>query len=45
MLDSIYHTTLKLLKITFWRENIKILPPFTQRYNGRHYVLRLSVNH
>ena len=26
MLDSVYHITLKLLKMNFWRENIKILP-------------------
>ena len=44
MLDSIYHMTLKL-KITFFRENFKILPSFTQRYNGRHNVSRKSVNH
>ena len=36
MLYSIYHVTLKLLKITFWRENVKKLPSFMQRYNGRH---------
>ena len=35
MLDSIYHMTLKLLK------NCNILPTFTQRYNGRHYVTLL----
>ena len=46
MLDSIHHITLKLLKNhIFWRENVKILPSFTQRYNGRYYVTRLSVNH
>ena len=28
MLDS-YHMTLKLLKIAFWPENVKILPSFT----------------
>ena len=27
------------------RENFNILPSFTQRYNGRHYVTRKSVNH
>ena len=26
------------MKITFWRENVKILPYFAQRYNGRHYI-------
>ena len=31
MLDSIYHMTLKLLKITVWCEDVKILPSFTQR--------------
>ena len=30
MLDSIYQMTLIL---HFWRENIKILPSFTQHYN------------
>ena len=44
MLDSIYHMTLKL-KIAFLRENVKILPSFTQRYNGRHNVSRKSINH
>ena len=38
MLDSIYHMTLKQLKLHFWCENVKIFPYFTQRYNGRHYV-------
>ena len=37
MLDSIYHMTLKL-KIAFLRENVKILPSFTQHNNGRHNV-------
>ena len=37
MLDSINHVTLKLIKNhVFWRENIKILPSFTQHYNGGH---------
>ena len=46
MLDSIYHMTLKLIKkLHFWRENVKILPSFTQRYNGRHKVSQKSVNH
>ena len=46
MLDSIYHMTLKLLKnCIFLRENIKILPSFTQRYSGCHKVSRKSVNH
>ena len=34
MLDSVYHMTLKLNKIAFGRENVKILPYFTQRYNS-----------
>ena len=39
MLDSVYHMTLKLLKkYHFWCENIKLLPSFTQRYNGRHFT-------
>ena len=29
MLDSIYHMKLKLHKITFWRENVKILLHFS----------------
>ena len=32
MLDSIYRMT------HFWRENVNILPSFTQRYKGRHNV-------
>ena len=32
-------------KSQFWRESVKILPSFTQRYNGRHNVSRKSVNH
>ena len=45
MFDSIYHMTLKFytLKITFRRENIKIVPSFTQRYNGHHYVTLLNL--
>ena len=39
MLDSIYHRTLKLLKKShFWCKNVKILPSYTQCYNGQHYV-------
>ena len=30
-------------KSHFWRENVKILPSFTQRYNGRHYVEATSL--
>ena len=44
MLDSIYHMTLKLLKkYNFWHEKIKILPSFTQQYNGIHYVTLLNL--
>ena len=43
MLGSIYHMTLKLIKK--WWENAKILPSFTQLYNGRHNVSQNSVNH
>ena len=44
MLDSIYHLTLKLhfhsiYKSHFWLDNVKVLPSFTQLYNGRHYVM------
>ena len=39
MLDSIYHMTLKLIKIAFWRKNVMILPYFTQRFNGLHTVM------
>ena len=45
-LDSIYHMTLKLIKkLYFWREHVKILPSFTQRYNAHHNVSRKSINH
>ena len=33
ILDTIYHRTLKLLKIAFWRANNTILPSFTQLAN------------
>ena len=40
MLDSIYHMTLKsLINYIFWIDSDKILPSFTQRYNGSHYVI------
>ena len=39
-LDSIYHMTFKLIKNTFWRENVKILLSLAQRYNGRQYVAK-----
>ena len=46
ILDSIYRMTLKLIKKShFWRENVKILPSFRQRYDGRQTVSRKSVNH
>ena len=39
MIDSIYQRTLKLLKYhIFGMKKVKILPSFTQRYNGCHYV-------
>ena len=44
MLDSIYHMTLILLKnCIFWCENVKILPFFTQRYDGSHYVMLVNL--
>ena len=39
MLDSFYHMTLKLLKTHFLARKHRDLPSFTQRYNGRHYVI------
>ena len=36
--------TLKLNNSLFGRENVYILPSFTQRYNGRHNVFQKSVN-
>ena len=30
-----------LKKMHFWLENVQILPYFTQRYNGRYYVMLL----
>ena len=43
-LDSIYHKTLRLLKNhNFGREDVKILPSFTQCYNGRHNVMLLNL--
>ena len=43
ILDSIHYMTLKVLKITFGLENVKIFPSFTQSYNGHHYVLLLNL--
>ena len=45
MIDSIYHMTIKHLKMHFWCENVKIFPYFTQCYIGRHYVPRELVDH
>ena len=46
MFYFIYHMTLKLIKTShFWRENVKILPSVTQRYNGPYNVPRKSVHH
>ena len=40
------HMPLKSIKKShFWRDNVKIVPSFTQRYNGRHNVSRKSVIH
>ena len=40
MLDSIYHIRLKLIKnIIFDVKNAKTLHSFTQRYNGRQYIM------
>ena len=44
MLDSIYHMTLKSLKIAFLaRERQAVAIVLTQRYNGRHYVTLLNL--
>ena len=44
MLDSIYHDIKLLTKsIFFVCENVKILPSFTQCYNGRHYAMLLNL--
>ena len=44
LLDSNYHMKLKLLKNQiFGVKNVKILPYFTQRYNGRHYITLLNL--
>ena len=39
MLDSFYHRMLRSLKITFLHESVMLLPSFTQRFNGCHYVI------
>ena len=38
MLNSIYHMTLRLIKNHTFGMKTSILSPFTQHYNGRHYV-------
>ena len=39
MLDSMYNKTVKLLKNhIFLHENVKILPSFTQRFNGCNII-------
>ena len=43
MLDSFYHMPITLLKITFWCENIKILPSFTPYYNTSRYEIRKTL--
>ena len=44
MLDSIYHMTLKLFKThIFGVKNVKILPYFIHRYNGRHNATLLNL--
>ena len=48
MIDSIYHMTLNFIKIFLCVcvcETVKLLPSFTQRYNGRHNVSLKSLNH
>ena len=43
MLDSIYHSTLKLLNKLLFGLIRQILPSFAQLYNGRHYVTPLNL--
>ena len=44
MLDSLYQMALKLLNNLIIRvENVKIVPSYTQRYDGRHYVTFLNL--
>ena len=38
MLEFISHNIITTLKNALWHENVKILPSFTKRKNGRHYV-------
>ena len=43
MLDSVYQMTLKFFKTRiFMRENVMILPYFTQRHNERYNVKIVS---
>ena len=44
MLDSIYHMT-NSLKSYFWRKDVMILSPCTQRCYGRNNVSRKLINH
>ena len=44
MLDSIHQRTLKVLKIEFWGENVKIFPLLHNAImHGHHYVLLLNL--
>ena len=43
MLDSNYHMKSKSLKTRFWHKNVKLLPPVTFRYNGRHYIMLINL--
>ena len=38
MLDSIYHISLKLIKIAFLGQKRQYLSYFMQHYNGRRYI-------
>ena len=44
MLDSIYHMTIKLLKISFLALKCQDLPSFTQHLIGCHYVIYIICN-
>ena len=39
MSDFFYYMPLKLLKISFWRDNVTILRSDARRYNRRHYAI------
>ena len=46
MLDSIYHTTLRILRnLISGVKNVIMLSTGTQRCYGRYYVSRKSINH